>query len=216
MAPWLNYFGFGANADSSIQPEPPKKGTIRALPAPWYTTQEMYELERRAIFSRRWMFITHRSRLQKPGDFLRYNVAGYDFIIVVDRQNNINAFHNVCRHRAYSVVEEDRGTKNILSCRYHGWSYGLNGKLAKAPDYHLLDGFEKERNGLFPIHTKVDSKGFIWVNLDSKEEPEVSWEEHFDGVDEQERFAKFNFDDYQLDHTYGEHYQCPPANRRNV
>jgi phenylpropionate dioxygenase-like ring-hydroxylating dioxygenase large terminal subunit len=93
-------------------------------------------------------------------------------------------------------LEKPEGTAKIIACRYHGWSYGLNGKLAKAPNYQELDGFDKSQNGLFPIHVHVDVKGFVWINLDSKEEPEVPWEEDFATVDEQERFDQFNFDDY--------------------
>ncbi|KAK4620018.1 Carnitine monooxygenase oxygenase subunit [Fulvia fulva] len=199
MASLLSWFGGPA---ASKEQTSNKKTTVRALPAEWYTAPEMYQLERRAIFSRRWLFMTHNSRFKQAGDFIRFNVAGYDFVIIQDRQNNINAFHNVCRHRAYQVVEEPQGRKNILSCRYHGWSYGLNGKLAKAPDYDTLDDFDKNANGLFPIHVHIDQKGFIWVNMDSNETPELSWEEQFAGVDEQERFAKFDFADYKLDHTY--------------
>ena len=71
MAPaLLNYFGFGGAANTKNEsPE-----AIRALPANWYTSQEMYELERRAIFSRKWLIITHHLRLKEPGDFLRYQI----------------------------------------------------------------------------------------------------------------------------------------------
>jgi phenylpropionate dioxygenase-like ring-hydroxylating dioxygenase large terminal subunit len=191
---------------SGTQPKPSvdsgKKAPVRALPAAWYTTREMYEFERRAIFSRQWLFLTHSSRLQEPGDFLRYTVAGYDFVVLMDRTKKINAFHNVCRHRAYTVIEKDQGRASILSCRYHGWSYGLNGKLAKAPDYDTLKDFDKSQNGLFPVHVHIDSKGFIWVNMDSKETPEVPWNDSFAGADEQKRFEKFDFNNYKLDHTY--------------
>lgn len=78
-------------------------------------------------------------------------MAGFDFIITRDRQDNINAFDNVCRHRAYPVIEkEGSGNTKILSCRYHGWSYGLNGKLAKATGFK--DGIDKNQNSLFRIH----------------------------------------------------------------
>jgi phenylpropionate dioxygenase-like ring-hydroxylating dioxygenase large terminal subunit len=201
-ASMLHYFRYGNNAPSK---EAPPDGTapVRALPASWYTSQEMYELERRAIFSKRWLFITHSSRLKNTGDWLRYEIAGFDFIITRDRDGKINAFHNVCRHRAYPVVEkEGQGNNKILACRYHGWSYGLNGKLAKAPGYQDLDGFDKDQNGLFRIHVKVDINGFIWVNMDAKETPEVPWEEHFKDVDKQERYKPYDFDEYDLDHTY--------------
>ncbi|KAK5164125.1 uncharacterized protein LTR77_010216 [Saxophila tyrrhenica] len=203
MAPFMNYFGLGAAPASPEPKEDPKQSPIRALPAAWFTSQQMYELERRAIFSKRWLFLTHRNRLQEAGDYLRYTIAGFDIIVIRDRSNNINAFHNVCRHRAYPVVEKKCGKVSILACRYHGWSYGLNGKLAKAPQYQELDGFDKSQNGLFSIHVHVDINGFIWINLDAqKEKPEVPWEADFDTVDKQERFEDFNFDDYVLDHTY--------------
>ncbi|KAF2186008.1 ISP domain-containing protein [Zopfia rhizophila CBS 207.26] len=198
MAPaLLNYFGLGRSATRNEETTP-----VRALPASWYTSQEMYELERRAIFSRKWLLITHKLRLKEQGDFLRYDIARFDFVLTCDRSGNINAFHNICRHRAYPVVEANKGTAKIFACRYHGWSYGLNGKLAKAPGYQDLDGFDKSQNGLLPIHVHVDTNGFIWVNLDAKEEPEIAWEDDFDTVDKQERFSEFNFDDYEFDHNW--------------
>ncbi|OAK97056.1 putative Rieske 2Fe-2S family protein [Phaeosphaeriaceae sp. SRC1lsM3a] len=200
----LHYFNFGASAKDTSTTASTKENPVRALPASWYTSPAMYEIERRAIFSRRWLFMTHSSRLKNTGDWLRYNVAGYDIIITKDRQGNVNAFHNVCRHRAYPVIEkEGSGNAKILACRYHGWSYGLNGKLAKAPGYQDLE-FEKEENSLFGIHTRVDRNGFVWVNMDAKEVPEVSFEEHFENVDVQERYVEsgIDFGDYELDHTY--------------
>ncbi|CAO2651593.1 Nn.00g041630.m01.CDS01 [Neocucurbitaria sp. VM-36] len=200
MSSLLHYFTFG---NAAKEDAPTKESPVRALPASWYTSQAMYEFERRAIFSKRWLFITHSSRLKETGDWLRFkDVAGFDFIITRDRAGNISAFHNVCRHRAYPVVEEENGgNKKILACRYHGWSYGLDGKLAKAPGYQELE-FEKKQNGLFKIHTKIDGNGFVWVNMDAAKTPEVSWEEHFANVDVQTRYSHLNFDDYELDHTY--------------
>jgi phenylpropionate dioxygenase-like ring-hydroxylating dioxygenase large terminal subunit len=178
------------------------KDAVRALPSNWYSSQEMYELERRAIFSRKWQLITHKVRLQKPGDWLRYEIAGFDIILCCDRQGNVNGFHNVCRHRAYPVVTGDNGTASILSCKYHGWSYGLNGKLAKAPGYQELVDFDRGRNSLFPVHVHIDCNGFIWINLDAKKTPEISWKDDFDGIDQQERYNIYNFDDYVFDHMW--------------
>lgn len=60
----------------------------------------------------------------------------------------------------------------------------------------------RRHNGLHKIHIKVDVNGFIWVNPDANEIPEISWEEHCGDVDKQERNKACNFDDYELDHTY--------------
>jgi phenylpropionate dioxygenase-like ring-hydroxylating dioxygenase large terminal subunit len=199
VASLLSYIGLGG---LTAPASPPEKAPVRALPANWYTSEEMYQLERRAIFSRRWLLLTHKSRFTNPGDYLRYSVANYDIVVSKDRAGEIHAFHNVCRHRAYPVVEQDKGNAKIFSCRYHGWSYGLNGNLAKAPGYQDLPSFDKAENGLFPIHVRLDKNGFVWINMDSNKEPEVSWESQFDTVDEQERLNDFNFDDYVFDHTW--------------
>jgi phenylpropionate dioxygenase-like ring-hydroxylating dioxygenase large terminal subunit len=84
---------------------------------------------------------------------------------------------------------------------HQGWSYVLNGKLAKAPLYDSVETFEKEKNGLFPINAHVDQRGFIWVNLDSSEAPSVSWDSQFKDSDTHPRLEQFNMDDYIFDHT---------------
>lgn len=198
MSVLKKYLGLGTAAPAT----PDGKTAIRALPSSWYTSQDMYELERRAIFSRKWLLTTHKARIPNPGDWVRYDVAGYQFIVVQDRKGKINAFHNICRHRAFPIVTSDEGNSHVFACKYHGWSYGLSGNLAKAPGYQDLEGFDKSKNGLFPIHVRVDRNGFIWVNLDAGPEPEIAWEDDFSGVDEQPRFEHYNFEDYKFDHSW--------------
>jgi phenylpropionate dioxygenase-like ring-hydroxylating dioxygenase large terminal subunit len=197
MAFLRNYFGLGKTVDLDDE-----KHAIRALPSTWYTSQEMYELERRAIFSKKWLLTTHKLRFPESGDWLRYDIAGFDVIIAKDNKGKINAFHNVCRHRAYPVVTKDQGHSLMFSCKYHGWSYGLSGNLAKAPGYQELEGFDKSQNSLLPIHVHIDDKGFIWINLDGSKVPEIAWSDDFDGVDMQDRYSNYNFEDYEFDHSW--------------
>ncbi|OQO08379.1 hypothetical protein B0A48_06249 [Cryoendolithus antarcticus] len=198
----LNYFGYGG---PKTPPAVEEKKTMRALPSNWYTSKEMYELERRAIFSKKWQVITHKIRLPNAGDWLQFELAGFKIVVCKDREGNINGFHNICRHRAFPVVMENQGSSKIFACKYHGWSYGLNGKLAKAPGYQELDGFDKSKNGLLPIHIRIDAMGFIWANLDSKAVPEVAWEDDFDGIDTQERYQNFDLSTYVFDHYWEMH-----------
>lgn len=162
----------------------------------------MYELERRAIFSKKWILVTHKLRFSKTGDYVRFQEAGFSFFLCINRDGKLNGFHNVCRHRAFPLVSNDSGTVNILSCKYHGWSYGLNGKLAKAPRFESVPTFEKEKNNLFPVHTHIDEMGFVWVNLEATEVPSTLWGEDFDGVDLQDRYAQFDTSKYRFDHTW--------------
>ncbi|CAH0041630.1 unnamed protein product [Clonostachys rhizophaga] len=145
---------------------------------------------------------THRSRFSQPGDFVRYEVAGFPFFLCLDRQGVLNGFHNICRHGAFPVVTKSEGTASVLSCKYHGWSYGLSGKLAKAPCFETMPDFDKEGNSLFKIHVHVDSRGFVWVNLDAEDKPSVPWAQDFDGTDRQPRLDIFNMDDFKFDHAW--------------
>ncbi|KAI5376770.1 hypothetical protein J4E82_004438 [Alternaria postmessia] len=208
------------DAESETRPT----NTSRSLPSSWYTSDAIYQLERRAIFSKRWILVTHKHRIPTAGDYVQFEEAGFRFFLSRDRDGDINGFHNVCRHRAFPVVTEPAGRVKILSCKYHGWSYGLKGNLAKAPGYEEMEGFDKTQNGLFPMSVHIDQKGFIWVNMDVARE--VAWEDDFEGVDTQPRMDSFNFDDYRFDHTwemggdynwkaladnYNECYHCPTA-----
>lgn len=109
-------FNFGKKADTEADPNAP----VRALPAIWYTSPGMYELERRAIFSKIWILVAHNLRFVNAGAYVRITEAGFSFFLIKDRQGQVNAFHNVCRHRAYPVIQKDSGTAAILACQYHG------------------------------------------------------------------------------------------------
>ncbi|KAG5305463.1 Rieske domain-containing protein [Histoplasma capsulatum G186AR] len=204
-----------------------KAFTQWTLPASWYHSTQLYEAERRAIFSQKWLQITHANRFTDPGDFASYEMAGYPFFIIKGRSGELRAFHNVCRHRAFPVVKGKSGKgKKILSCGYHGWSYGLNGKLAKAPRFQNLPDFNAENYSLFPIHLHIDRCGFVWVNLDAQDVPSVSWDEQCGAVDAQERLGVFEMEKYSYHHSwefeaeynwktmvdnYNECYHCPVA-----
>ncbi|KAM0425421.1 hypothetical protein ACHAPT_009478 [Fusarium lateritium] len=158
----------------------------------------MYQLERQAIFSRRWMLITHLVRFKHPGDWLRYEVAGFDFIVCKDG-SGINSFRNACPHSGSSRVTETQGQSTFFTCNCHGYVYGLDGQLVKAPGRQDLEE-NPSKDGLLPASTHVDAKGFVWVNLSTDPEP---WDIDFEGVDRQARFNDIDFSDYVFDHTWG-------------
>ncbi|KAF2490800.1 ISP domain-containing protein [Lophium mytilinum] len=128
---------------------------------------KLFLLERRAIFSKTWICVAHRSRFTKPGDYVAMELATFPIFIILGKDNIARAFHNVCRHRAYTVTKKTAGSSLVLGCKYHGWSYDTKGKLLKAPQFDGIDGFDKTQNSLFAIHTCTDKGGFIHVNLDA-------------------------------------------------
>lgn len=110
--------------------------------------------------------MTHASRFQKPGDYRTFEIAGFSFIVILGKDKQLRAFHNVCRHRAYAVTKKESGSSTVLGCRYHGWSYDTKGKLIKAPEFENVAGFDKALNGLWELKAAV-WQGMVFVNFEA-------------------------------------------------
>jgi phenylpropionate dioxygenase-like ring-hydroxylating dioxygenase large terminal subunit len=90
-------------------------------------------------------------------------------LVILGKDKQIRAFHNVCRHRAYAVTNKKCGSSTVLRCRYHGWSYDSKGKLIKAPEFENVKGFDKNLNGLWEVKTEI-RESMVFVNLDAGNE----------------------------------------------
>ncbi|GAA5913248.1 hypothetical protein JCM6882_000042 [Rhodosporidiobolus microsporus] len=182
-----------------------EEGVVPALPAPFYHSEAIYQLERRAVFSRMWMFAVHERLLDDNGKYQVQSVAGLNFFVIRGKDGVIRAFMNNCRHRGYTFLKPKQdgedgtathlGKAQILSCGYHGWSYNLNGDLVKAPGFHDVAGFDKEDHGLLPLRVHTDKNGFVYVNVDHSEDA-IEWEDQYGNFEDQERFKKIDFENY--------------------
>jgi nitrite reductase/ring-hydroxylating ferredoxin subunit len=136
------------------------------FPDDWWTSPKLFQLEKRAILSKTWLHVCHASIFKKPGDFRTFTIADFSFLVILGKDGQLCAFHNVCRHRAYTVCTKPEGNRTVFMCRYHGWSYDTKGKLVKAPKFDDVQGFDKSANSLFEIRTFIDSSGFVYANFD--------------------------------------------------
>jgi phenylpropionate dioxygenase-like ring-hydroxylating dioxygenase large terminal subunit len=170
------------------------------LPSSWWFSQGIFELEKRAVFSKSWLYTAHTSTFKKTGDYYAYNFMGMQFFLIKNKEGQIKAFHNICRHRAYPVVRKQKGSSAVLGCLYHGWSYNTDGNLTKAPQFDNVTDFNKTENGLYPIHTYVTDQGLIFVNFDNSPEGPMPFEEFFKGLEEE--FHEFDFSDYEYHMSY--------------
>ena len=101
------------------------------------TSPEFYELEREAIFKRAWLNVGRVEELPRVGSYFTKEIAaaGASVIVVKGKDEQIRAFHNVCRHRGNKLVwndfpnEETKGACRQFTCKYHGWRYDLDGAL---------------------------------------------------------------------------------------
>lgn len=134
------------------------------IPADWYTDPAVLAEEKEKIFARTWQLVGRLEQLQRPGDHFTCSVVDEPLVITRDTAGKIHAFYNVCRHRA-GAVANGPGHRKTLQCSYHGWTYGLDGKLMNTPEFDGVECFSKEEFGLRPV--RVDTWGpFIFVCLD--------------------------------------------------
>ena len=135
------------------------------LPASWYVDPEVLARERRAVFGNEWLFAGHGSRLVAPGDYLAVDIAGWSLVVVVDDDGELRGHYNVCRHRAGPLVDEGCGRVQSLVCRYHGWAYGLDGRLRSARDFGTGVGGFDPTDVVLPSIEVAAWRGLVFVNL---------------------------------------------------
>jgi phenylpropionate dioxygenase-like ring-hydroxylating dioxygenase large terminal subunit len=134
---------------------------------------EHYELERDAIFRKTWLNVGRVEQLPRTGGYFtrELDAARTSVIVVRDKDGDVRAFHNICRHRGNKLVwndfptEEVEGTCRQFTCKYHGWRYGLDGGLTFVQQEGEFFDLDKADYGLVPVRTEVWA-GFVFVNLD--------------------------------------------------
>ena len=134
------------------------------LTSRYYLEPAILAAEKERVFGRTWQLVAHWGDLARPGDFVPVTVLDEPVVLVHGTDGILRAFFNVCRHRAGQVALT-RGNRRSLQCRYHGWTYGLDGTLRTAPEMEQTEDFDMACFGLQPV--RVDRWGpFVFVNLD--------------------------------------------------
>jgi choline monooxygenase len=140
------------------------------LPSSLYRDAAVYQEERRKLFGRSWLFLGHASQIATEGSYIAATLAGYPLIAVRGKDGIVRAFHNVCRHRAGPLAHDGTGKcDGMLQCRYHGWRYALDGRLASARDFGPSPDFDPREFGLFRVECQT-WRGFLFVNMDPQAE----------------------------------------------
>jgi choline monooxygenase len=148
----------------------------RGLPGAAYTSHEFFQLEQKRMFPRTWMCAGFASDVPKPGDAKPFMAAGLPLLMVRGKDDQIRVFHNVCRHRAAMVVTAPESGLLRLSCPYHAWTYGLDGKLEAVP---YFDGtkqgttrcsLDRDKLGLIPVRSATWHH-WVFINIDENAPP---------------------------------------------
>jgi choline monooxygenase len=144
------------------------KGLDRAhaLAARYYRGDEVLERERATVFGRTWQLVAHGAELQDAGDHVVSEIGRTPVLVVRGEDGALRAFPNVCRHRAGPLAWCSGKGARTLRCKYHGWTYALDGQLRSAPEMEGARDFEKERICLPPLAVRA-WQGLVFVALDA-------------------------------------------------
>jgi len=105
-----------------------------------YTDPAVLTAEQSTVFAKSWQLVARADQLAEHGSQIVAELAGHSIVLTRDRQT-LRGFHNVCRHRA-GPVATGCSVRKTLQCRYHGWTYGLDGALLRAPEMAEAQGFD--------------------------------------------------------------------------
>jgi choline monooxygenase len=119
-------------------------------PSSWYNDARFFDLERDTVFRNNWLIAARANQVEKSGDYVAGVITREPHVIVRNEQGDLNAFFNVCRHHAAQVMS-GAGCTESLVCPYHGWTYGLDGRLLKAPELGAVKDFDRGAFGLVPM-----------------------------------------------------------------
>ena len=138
---------------------------LSTLPGRYYYDPAIYALEQERIFSQMWVCVGRADALPDPGSYQLATIGRESIIIIRNRDGVLRAFFNVCRHRGARLCTAASGQlKGSIQCRYHAWTYGLDGRLIGAPNVLNDTQFDRTSYGLLPVALEV-WEGFVWLNL---------------------------------------------------
>jgi Rieske 2Fe-2S family protein len=133
-----------------------------SLPQAFYVDDEIFKADLAAVFATDWLFACNVCEIKRPGDYLTLEIGANSVVVLRDRDGEVRAFHNTCRHRGSRICNAETGHANRLVCPYHQWVYELDGRLINARQ--MPKDFDTSAYGLKPAKVEVIC-GLIYVSI---------------------------------------------------
>jgi Rieske 2Fe-2S family protein len=143
------------------------------------------------FYFRGWICAGRAEQAAEPGDYFLRDVCGESIIVTRDTAGALHAFYNVCRHRGTRMCSADGKFAGRIQCPYHGWTYGLDGRLIGAPNMDE-QSFSRHDYPLHPVECDVWD-GHVFINLNR---PAVPLSRQL--ADLPEKFAPWRMQDLRL------------------
>jgi choline monooxygenase len=112
--------------------------------------------------------------IPNPGDHVERVAFGVPLFAVRGHDRRARVFRNACRHRGFALVE-GAGCSHAFVCRYHGWTYRLDGSLSHVPHADAFPDLNMSTRGLVEVASR-EIDGLIVIGpLDSVDAGWQTW-----------------------------------------
>lgn len=137
----------------------------QSLPGWAYTSEAYFRLEAEKVLKPAWQLVCHVNNIPEPGDYYTFDFLNERAVVVRGEDNDVRAFHNVCRHRAARLLDGPCGNsgKDIV-CPYHSWTYDFDGELSRVPFEDDFWDFDRSYSGLKPVEMEI-FLGFVFIRF---------------------------------------------------
>ena len=139
--------------------------TQPTLPAACYANPDIYAIEQQAVFRQGWVGVGRSDRWPQFGDYSAMELGGVPTVVVRAEDGRLRAWANTCSHRA-SQIMVGNGNCSRMRCRFHFWTYGLDGRLLAAPSMGHTPGFETADHSLTEF-ALAEREGFVFVSFEA-------------------------------------------------
>jgi glycine betaine catabolism A len=143
----------------------------KTLPARYYTDPALFRREIENFFFEGWICAGRADHIPNAGDYFLREIAGESIMVVRGDSGSLEAFYNVCRHRGTRLCSAAEGNfAGRIQCPYHGWTYGLDGRLLGAPHMDHAEAFQRRDYPLHKLQTDLWD-GHVFINASTHPEP---------------------------------------------
>ncbi|MEO0997827.1 MAG: aromatic ring-hydroxylating dioxygenase subunit alpha [Pseudomonadota bacterium] len=138
-----------------------REGTTAMAPRPHlhdpssYTDPARFEREREALFLKTPQLVCFSSDLPEAGSFRTFDALGVPLLLIRGDDGRVRAFLNACAHRGMRL-KDGCGKARLLTCRYHAWSYRLDGALKAINAEPTFGQVDKQSYGLTELPAAED------------------------------------------------------------
>jgi len=138
------------------------------MPISRYISPEFHQQEMSRLWPYTWQMACHETNIPEPGDYTSYEIGPRAYLIVRVDKTTIKAYPNACLHRGMQLLDGS-GRTATLSCRFHGWTWNLDGSLRSIPERWDFPQTQ-QRSMTLPEARVAIWGGFVFINPDPNAE----------------------------------------------